>query len=282
MQINFKDEGHVYWLDGTDIKYKSVTTFKDQFKKPFPREYMSVYKALEELTGGKDTPVFRAYKNIWKEYGEDEGTKLLVNSNARFSAEKIRAVQAKILAKWDKAADDGKANGTVWHNKQEDKALITKRVFDGEGYTKLSEYYAMHADRPRLNSRLPDGTYVELLMALHPLKLAGQADRVTIETVNGVRYVDIDDWKTDKLLEFDNNFRKYFLSPINHIKECNFNGYAIQLGMYMYMCEAYGFVPRKMGITHVRDEVKWYKVPYWKKDIEKLLEIRLMELNLAA
>lgn len=285
-RIHFREEGHIYWEEFSGRHYKSVTTFKKQFVPEFPREFMSLYKALEALEGNKYTERFMAYKSVIAEYGWEKGMKLLVTRNNKYSEAVIRAKQAEILAEWEQKKKDGLANGTKWHNSQERKALITQRVLEGTRYLKLSDYYIDNPlERPRLNYNLPDGAYVELLMANHDLQLAGQCDRMVIETIDGIRYIDIDDWKTDKKLDKDNPFEsptQFFLPPLGHIPNCNFNEYIIQIGLYAWIAESYGFRARKLSVTHVRDAINEHRIPYWKKDIEKILEYRKRELILGS
>lgn len=49
--VNYCDETHTYWKDGTDEKYISVTTLIGKFEQPFLRDFWASYKALERLLG---------------------------------------------------------------------------------------------------------------------------------------------------------------------------------------------------------------------------------------
>jgi hypothetical protein len=299
MKIHFKEEGHVYWEESTNEKYISVTQLKGRYIPPFPREYMSKYKAIERLAGDKYDRRFKTFKLHISEYGKDKGMERFIKTNPFFTEKQILGMQEIILLEWDQKAEEGKKNGSEWHDKQELKAKVQQRVFEGTNVLKLSDYYMYNTDEPRLSSDLPDGVYVELLMALHPYKIAGKCDRLYIEsaydergypvrdsTGRQIRYADIDDWKTDKKIEMEHPMRgewkQYMLYPLEHLEHCNFNGYSLQLSLYMYMCEYYGFTPRKLGITHVREEVNWHKVPYMKKEIEQILRLRAKELKLVA
>jgi LAGLIDADG-like domain len=62
-------------------------------------------------------------------------------------------------------------------------------------------------------------------------------------------------------------------------KQCNFNHYNIQLSLYAWMLEQYGYKPRNLGILHIifsNDNSPAYKVhypmKYLKKEIEEMLE----------
>lgn len=82
---------------------------------------------------------------------------------------------------------------------------------------------------------------------------------------------------TNGKLEFSNKYQKA-KAPIAHLDSCNGSKYRIQLSLYAWMLEQYGYKPRNLTITHVifLDDKPQYtvehKVEYLKKEVENILE----------
>ena len=115
---------------------------------------------------------------------------------------------------------------------------------------------------------LPDGIYVELRLWDNTTLTSGTADKIIIETIDGIRYVEVLDYKTNKQI-IDYNYidkkgnkitNEYMLAPFN--KRCNSNywHYQIQLNCYGYMSSLMGFKLRGGKIIHTQDNDKEYKL----------------------
>ncbi len=114
----------------------------------------------------------------------------------------------------------------------------------------------------------------------HHYKVAGQLDEPTFYTKGKIRYVKIEDYKTNEDgIDRSNAFQKYNY-PINHLEVCKFNHYALQQSLYAYLLELEGFVPATLML-------KWRKVdfetgeelakedivvPYLRKEVIDMLE----------
>ena len=68
-------------------------------------------------------------------------------------------------------------------------------------------------------------------------RICGMLDMLAYNTKDNT--FEIYDFKTNKEIKYKTKFNKYLLPPINHLEECEFNSYSIQLSLYKYFIEAY-------------------------------------------
>ncbi len=101
--------------------------------------------------------------------------------------------------------------------------------------------------------------------------ISGQADYIQVK---GNR-VNVRDYKTCKEIKtkgFTNwEGTKMMLSPLNHLEECEYNHYSLQLSIYMYIILRHNphLQPGTMFIEHVLFEEEGrdkYDYPVYKKD----------------
>jgi hypothetical protein len=127
--------------------------------------------------------------------------------------------------------------------------------------------------------KLPDGTYPELKLWRHDWKIAGRADKPTFETINKVRFAHIEDFKTNKRIrDVGFNGRK-MLWPLEHLEDCELRHYTLQLSIYQYMLEYFGFMPGVRRIIHFPHEIEGlgtpkpveYELPYLRDEVIAML-----------
>jgi len=101
--------------------------------------------------------------------------------------------------------------------------------------------------------------YPEHFVYLRSASICGQADRV--EVVD--HRLDVYDYKTNKEVktrghEFWDGTRKMMTGPLRHLEDCEFNHYALQLSIYMYIMLKYNYnlVPGIIEIHHVEFEIE--------------------------
>jgi hypothetical protein len=107
-------------------------------------------------------------------------------------------------------------------------------------------------------SQWPDGVYTDNkqdVLYRHDYRIAGRPDRYTIVTEDGIRYVHIDDYKTNRRLRtrsYCDPVQGYqmMLEPISHLMDCEMVHYTLQLSLYMFMFEYQGFKPGRMRLIH--------------------------------
>lgn len=109
-------------------------------------------------------------------------------------------------------------------------------------------------------------------------KLAGTAD-IIIENRDHFKIWDL---KTNKKFRFTNNYKSdtFLLSPVDHLPNCEYSNYCLQLSMYAYMkeqlsgkkCVELKIIYYNSDPSASTDGVKEYYLPYLKKDILEILE----------
>jgi hypothetical protein len=199
-------------------------------------------------------------------------TSLLSNFKKPFDAEKIAASVTKksrskwfgippekILELWKAEADRATTLGTFYHNQRE-ADLCSLSSIELEGipipvYKPLEEGALKKAPEQKLT----DGIYPEHMVYLKSAGICGQSDLV--EVVNSK--VNIIDYKTNKEIKTE-SFKNWegisdkMQHPVSHLDDCNFNHYALQLSIYMYIILKHNRKLRagKIYIHHVIFEVE--------------------------
>lgn len=162
--------------------------------------------------------------------------------------------------KWKEKGEIAASRGTLIHN-----------YFENKYYNEPQELpvLAAHTDDSSFKKsielkNLEPGIYPELLIYSNKYKIAGQSDLVKI--YSDKTFI-IEDYKTDKVINFESGSyyspkhkrsMKTMLSyPVNHLDECNWNKYQLQLSIYAFLLEQYGFKNKGLQINHIitdRDE----------------------------
>lgn len=114
----------------------------------------------------------------------------------------------------------------------------------------------------------------EYVLADEDLGIAGMIDLFCYNQKKDEFY--IADYKTNKKFEFESKFNNYYLEPISHISECEFNTYSLQTSIYRYIIE------KNIGVNLGDSIVIWFnqknknyeaiKCEYMKKEVEKMFK----------
>lgn len=171
------------------------------------------------------------------------------------------------IKQWAKVSKDACNYGTAVHNAKERLEYELSPNTIDTSQVRMLNYHA-----------LSDGIYPELKLWHHDWKIAGRSDKCIVETVNGKRFMHIEDYKTNKELkqqsyQYKDGAFKMLKPPIAHIQDCNMQHYTLQLSLYQYMAEYLGFIPGYRKIIHIPNagEEIVYKTEYLRKDIQKIL-----------
>jgi len=101
------------------------------------------------------------------------------------------------------------------------------------------------------------------------LRIAGTIDLITKENNGLILY----DYKTNKKkITPDNYFQEKLLEPVQHLENNNYHKYALQLSIYRYMLEQWGFVVNSCHLIHLRKkELEFIKLPYLIDEVKLIL-----------
>lgn len=191
-QIRFKELDHTYRDE--DNSYLGCTTFLKGFVPDTDWDFWLLYKATEEILAGKPNDAFD-FGLDFRFWGVLKFAVLKDNAKLYRYLEKtqwkplILKKKIEIKGRWDKAKIDGLTKGKIIHQEKEDEAYDKDFIKIGRKQIGLVRQYNYDL------FSLPDGSYSELLVYWSELLLCGTADKVIIETINGSRYIDVDDWK---------------------------------------------------------------------------------------
>lgn len=251
--IAYNDEKHVYWNIKTSDIYTSVTKFIKLFEHSFNEDYFSKYKAIELCD-------FDNFKKIKKQYGFSKVVDVYEIEN-KFSEKYINA-QTQILTEWKDKNSKSILKGLKLHKEKEQEILNQKFfLFENKKYN-LAELF--------IEKNNKNSVYPELLIYDHHFKIAGQCDLILKDSDNNITIID---YKTNEKIETKNPFQK-MKEPINHLEQCNFNTYCLQLSFYGYMLERKGFNIKDLYIMHIPDLKEETIIPcsYKKQELAHMLE----------
>lgn len=114
---------------------------------------------------------------------------------------------------------------------------------------------------------LENGVYPEQIIWVDDIYM-GTSDQVFIETLGENRYIDIVEHKFVTKIDKRNTLElmKY---PIQHVENCRYNRFNLQLSMYAYAFEKVGFIVRKLAINH---KGKYLPATYMKLEVIRIVQ----------
>lgn len=249
-RISFIEETHTYLIDEKEVPgLLSVTTFVHTFFEHFDAD-----KVIENMMNSK------GWVNS-KYYGKTPD---------------------EIKAEWDKIRDEASDAGTKMHlaieqyyNSQIDSLIPLEqdpKVIDTIEYRHFEQFKLDH------EHLIPFKT--EWRIFDEELKIAGSIDMI-FKDPNNERCIYIYDWKRSKEIKYQNRWQKG-LSPLEHLDDCNYNHYTLQLNVYRYLIEKnYGLKVTELAIVVFHPNNDTYrKIPIEFKDeeIEKMMNFRLLQI----
>lgn len=146
----------------------------------------------------------------------------------------------------------------------------------------LTQYLIEEQDREMINAFQDVFPYdskdvnSEIILYSDKFKIAGTSD-IIVDI--GTKYFDVLDIKTNKKFDFHNKYNEYMLTPLEHLTNCKYSGYSLQLSIYAYLyAEKTGKTPRSLSIIYWDREKKIfnrYYTPYMFWDTMVLLKHHL-------
>lgn len=249
-------------------RYTSVTTLIDKYKVPFDKDFWSTYKALERLLGEKDFTEMKRNRDFKSPAWIEWACKFV-------DMDELLQTISDILKEWEDEKNASLEKGTLYHLSKEKQAYIEGydiNPFTGKKFVTMMQRPPKNDDKVSMVADLwdlKDGYYPELMLWNNIFKIAGTADKVFIETVDGVRYVDFDDYKTNKKIKKTNPYEK-MRRPLGSLDNCEWSFYRLQISLYAWMMEQFGFKVRNTAFTHFNEMYK-FSYGHMRKHIIALL-----------
>jgi len=304
-ELIFTEHDHKY-RDENNIVYTSVTTLIEKYKAKYDREFWSMYKGLKEAGYRlKPYPEEQAIRLGSVKY------KLADLKKETYYVQ----LQDLMKAKWDLKTTEACMRGNSIHNNIEsninksrfdeaarDNDLITyeSNPFKfGKNINSLNDLDAskFNTEHPFIYNKLKPlveagaTVFAEKRVYLSKYRLAGTIDCPIIKG----KYFCILDWKSNaadmhdtpgyyQSVKIDNEWVKSdtwiitedkFADPIGHIPASKFHTYCLQLSIYAYIMEQWGYtlIPNGLAIVHypLNKEPVYLQVPYLRNEVIALL-----------
>jgi hypothetical protein len=264
--ISFNEEFHRYTDEDNNI-YTSVTTCIKDYEIPFDEKYWLNYKS-NQLGLPKNF-----IKNQWDSI-RDESCKLGTKEH-KLLEDSVNSSTNSINSTYGKRKEnllEGLKKITIVD------IVVLRNSPLGKKYPTILEF---------LINKLNEGfsIYVEKRVYIYEYLVAGTIDCLLIK---GKEFI-IADWKTNKdELKFKSGYYKkingiksnqwvdkneFFKAPLNTLPFCKGNVYSLQLSLYAYILELWGYKCIDLQLFHIlRDNsVKVYKINYLKQHCQLLL-----------
>lgn len=313
-ELNFDEPSHTYTNDANKV-FTSVTQFLGEFEPVYDREFWCMYTALKDngkkvkpdtanrtiVVDGRVLPI----KDLMRDsiymhwYAATDAKWKGINAEAIHRGNNTHNYLEETVNK-SKGFYTGKGEDNYQLRPQGFKKEAIETIADLDS-TDLGQQYPMIYDRLKEFIARDCTIYAEKRLRLDFAQLAGTIDLPIVK--RGTKKFCILDWKTNKAKFYPTSgyMKKIlvggqwiksdifvatddrFKYPISHLPLCKINGYALQLSLYAYMMEVWGYelVDRGLEIIHIRpdEEPELIKLPYLRDEIELLIRHRLEELG---
>lgn len=271
--ICFSEAEHIYWNENDNERYISVTTLIERYGLDFDSEFWSFYKTLEKLIPEDNWKIEK--KSLLNRRIVDKNLLSIYNINEN----EFNEVQQGILDEWEQTNKEACERGTKIHS------LLENTFYQAGKNVSLKKFeiggkFECRKDYTELD--LEHGVYPEYLFYYESddkiLRVAGQSDLVI---KNGNEII-IADYKTNKKIDTKSYYNQNTKSsdkmkyPLNHLDECNYSHYNLQLSLYAWMLQQIHpeFIIKDLMIIHFDHNNKCtiYHCNYLKNEVEMLLK----------
>ena len=191
-------------------------------------------------------------------------------------AKKYKMDQKEVKTQWKLKSDDALLLGNLCHDYMD--ALLKGDKLPKPITKKHKACFGV--SKSLLKHLFKDHEYIfsEFGIASPNWKIAGMIDCAFRKDSTLV----LVDWKTSRLINKINTFQTGF-TPIEHLDDCNFNHYALQLNLYRAIIEETDYIKSwfpwikevKMIIFHIqKDQWTPYKIPNMNYEIKRMIKHR--------
>lgn len=276
--VNYCDETHTYWKDGTDEKYISVTTLIGRFEADFDKEFWSKYKGLERLLGKEKFKLEKSKLLKTKRFDNS------ILATYDITESEFNKTVQDILDEWDKKNRESCERGTKIHAQLEAYAKggkFKEKIVPNLGRDFNDYKCYVNPDTNELVKSIDRGILPEYLVYRESddgiLKIAGQID-LLIKDGNDIW---VADYKSNQKIDLKSGFdtatkksakMKY---PLNNLDDCNYIHYTLQLSTYAWMLQKVNpdYNIKGLILVHFDHEgnITTYQLDYLKDDVERML-----------
>lgn len=313
MNVIFEESSHSYhtMMKGNKMYGISTTTLVGEFVIPYQTKFWSIYKSIQsylEMAKPEMSLLCKENKFNWFRFLEEEDRRIQYLKSCighKFDWNQAIATNKDIAYEWEVKKNIKGKLGTAFHEYKEEQAHETKEERINNVKVTLASNANMQIKSIKHSvdlKTLADGYHTEVLVYLNQIKISnrtynvfitGQVDKLFIETIDGVRYITLDDYKTNDKITTENAFQK-FRKPINHLPDTKLMRYSLQLGIYARILEEYGYVVKQLFFTHhdllslgMTNELdiskvgmeyaKPYELTYYKNEIHEMIKYYCIE-----
>jgi hypothetical protein len=231
----FEDEEHI-WLFYKSLQYNS---------KIHPDKIKKFDKELNQLVGPKFFSPERYNKLVSYFFNYKHKIDIVKSYMSSYEVQVVNDFIPFIKASWKKENLRSTTDGTAEHLKREEKSYA-----DGYRFHRGEKFKVINQEHYDL-SNLPEGIIPELIIHNDEFKVAGTSDLVI---VHPNRVISISDYKTNKVLESVNKYGDKMFEPLLHLHDCNISHYTVQLSLYAWMLQQYGYTIKDLSLLHVKKD----------------------------
>jgi hypothetical protein len=285
VNIIFDPVAHKY-VDNHGNPYTSVTQLIGKFEPKFNEKYWAEFKARER--GVPVSQILMEWELI-RNNSCERGT-----ATHEFLEDNVNGIYDNTTVEFNTIVERSQSSSYKY------KITNVEQMYFLPIREKLPEIFY------RLLTYVKDGwvLYAEARTYSVKYRIAGTIDLLLVRGKD----IMIIDWKTNKDdLKFTSGYYKkemqvidgvnvkvktnkwiskqeYLDYPLNNIMKCKGMTYTLQLSLYAYLIEAFGFTAKKLELFHIvnneYDRLKAYKIEYLKQDVQRMLDFHLKQNNI--
>jgi hypothetical protein len=235
------------------------------------------HKYHHKETGDIFTSVTKVLSSVEPHFDTDAVASAIVKQRDDVKQEKyIGMSKEQILDNWQELNDTANEYGTKVHEAVE-KYLLSQKWYKTTDELEIAVIKAYN------ELKIDEGTtmWPERIMFSAEHKLAGTADLIIdIDDT----YFDVGDYKTNKEFNYFNKFgNKTLKKPFDHLQDCQYSIYSLQLSIYayMYILENPHKICRQIYILFWdKQKLTFEKIPvmFLKTEAKRLLEMHKLNL----
>lgn len=289
-KILFKDTTHAYVSQKGN--YTSNSAFVGTFMHKFDAEFNATRSVFKSM-----------FKNEWMDAlqkTDNDAEKAVPMLKEVLDPSQYRFFVDELINAWEEKGKKSAQIGTMFHKQLETEAIetgmlrlnknrknipVNVNTFVPDGYDNCTWADNLYD--------IPDGAYVEFIVFNDLIKVAGTIDMLFVTTINGVRYVDIDDYKfveelrkRPKYWSYKDKDKMHMKHPVSHLYQTNYFEYNLKISMYAWMLEQFGFKLRYLLMSHMKPTLNGefarhtYTIKYMKPEIELMIQYYAKQKNI--